>query len=168
MSYQSDCNLWPKSEEAFFREKLILPQKQVGPHCTSTVLAMLSGQSPGYFQERINTQDPVSWSLALAPFGIKLAYCPTDIRKMGNYSDELAAISDLFVLCYYKPKEPSQFLNDPDEKGWICGSHIVICHLDRIIDPATGLIKKLSEHNSLAFHTKRIFRIVPLAHPRGL
>ncbi len=168
MTFQTTCRLWPASDSVFYRDRIIVPQKQVGPHCTSTVLAMLTGESPEYFQDRINTQDPVSWSSALLPFGIKLAYCPTDIRKIENYLDELAAIADLFVLCYYKPKEPSQLLNDPDKKGWICGSHIVIHHIDRIIDPALGVSMNAREHNSMASHTKRIFRIVPVTNPRGL
>jgi hypothetical protein len=168
MPYQSNCDLWSNSQEVFFRDRTIVPQKQVGPHCTSTVLAMLSGESPAYFQERINTQDPVSWNDALATFGIKLAYCPTDIRKIKHYVAELVTTSDLFTLSYYKPKEPSQLLDDPNEKGWICGSHIVICHLNNIIDPATGLVHNILDHNSLEFHTKRIFRVVPLNHPRGI
>ncbi|CAF5168391.1 unnamed protein product, partial [Rotaria magnacalcarata] len=35
---------------------------------------------PEDFQGNLNTQDPVSWSAALKPYGMKLAYCPHDAR----------------------------------------------------------------------------------------
>lgn len=171
MAFNSNCSLWNVEEGQYFSNWKIDPLKQKGPHCTSTVLSMLTGsngQTPEYFQERINTQDPVTWSKELIPFGLKLAYCPTDIRKVKYYVDEILKISDLFTVSYYKPKTDNQFLNDPDETGWVCGSHIVICHQDTIIDPATGITMKANVHPFLEFHTKRIFRVVPAEHLRGL
>jgi len=171
MAFQMNCSLWSGNDLSFFRDKAILPTKQIGPHCTSTVLSILTGpegETPEYFQERINTQNPISWSLELIPFGMKLAYCPTDIRKVKHYVNELISISDLFTISYYKPKRNLQFLEDPDEKGWVCGSHIVICHKNMIIDPATGHSQKAIDHCCIEFHTKRIFRVVPATHSRGL
>jgi hypothetical protein len=168
MPYDLHCNLWPNRDEAFFRDRSIRARKQSGPHCVSTVLAMLSGSEPGAFQGRVNTQDPVSWSFALRESGLKLAYCPTDARKLRFYLPELLAIDDLFTLSFYCPRQPSDVLRDPDERGWVCGSHIVILHRRSILDPASGAGSDANSHPCLDMQTKRIFRVVPAGHERGL
>ena len=169
MPFDITSNLWPKNERrAFFRDKKIVPIKQVGPHCVSTVLAMLTGQTPEYFQGRINTQDPISWSDALKEFGMKLAYCPCDIRKLKFYMKELVELDDLFLLSYYTPKDPTVLLRDPDSRGWLAGSHVVILHRDKIINPQTGRITNALSHRCNKRHTKRIFRVVPKDYHRGL
>ncbi|MCS7014629.1 MAG: hypothetical protein RMI91_14600 [Gemmatales bacterium] len=168
MPYDITCRLWPQDNEAFFRDKTFRVIRQHGPHCVATVLAMLTGDSPDKFMEKINTQDPVSWSEALREAGMKLAYCPTDIRKLKHYMAELVAYDDLFTLSYYTTTEPEKLLGEPDERGWLVGSHIVILHRQMILDPATGEAGDAFQHECNEYHTKRIFRVVPVDHPRGL
>jgi len=167
VEFDKKASLW-NADETFFRYKKFNPKKQEGPSCVATVLSILADEQPAYFQERINTQDPVSWSDALVPFSMKLAYCPTDCRKVMHYANQLLLIDDLFFISYYTPKDPWAILGDPDQDGWVCGSHIVICHRSNIIDPAKGTQTPLLEHKSMNRHTKRIFRIVPESHKRGI
>ena len=168
MPYDRTTGLWPSTGEHFFREQRIASILQSGPHCVSTVLGMLTGAESERFQGKINTQDPGSWSQALSKWNMKLAYCPSDVRKVKFYLPELLAIDDLFTISYFTPHEPSDILADPSEDGWICGSHIVILHRDRIFDPAGGNACRFQEHDCLECHTKRVFRVVPLIHERGL
>lgn len=170
MPYDKNSNLWSNKEKHFFREKVIHPICQSGPHCVTTSLAMLTGKDPTYFQVGdiwVNTQDPVSWSNALKPHGMKLAYCPCDVRKIKYYMDELLEINDLFLLCYYTGYD-EDILRDPDDDGWVCGSHVVILHKDKIFDPMCGRVFPAKDHMCTECHTKRIFRVVPNDHERGL
>ena len=168
MPYDAISPLWPQSNEPFFRDRTFEPIRQSGPHCVSTVLAMLTGTSPETFQGKINTQDPVSWSEALRQWGMKLAYCPADVRKLKYYMKELVALDDLFTLSYYTTNDPSAILGKPDSRGWITGSHIVILHRSKILDPQSGRETEAFEHECNKYHTKRIFRVVPADHSRGL
>lgn len=168
MTYDLTSSLWPNSDERYFREVALKPLRQSGPRCVSTVLGMLTGQAPETFQGRINTQDPSSWSEALTAFGMKLAYCPTDARKIKFYVPELLALDDLFTLSYYTPPDAQSILADPDDRGWVCGSHIVVLHRDAVLDPASGLRHELAAFAGAERHTKRIFRVVPSGHRRGL
>ncbi len=169
MSYDRNSRLWTNEEENFFRNKKIFPQIQEGSHCVSTTLAILTGEKPEYFQKVINTQDPVSWSEALKPFGMRLAYCPFDVRKIKWYIDELISYDDLFLLSYYSRRcNGERILSDPNTEGWICGSHIVTLHRDKIIDSKIGKAVDAKEHESMEAHTKRIFRVVPVDHERGI
>ncbi len=168
MPYDATCLLWPREEEAFFRARTFSPIKQSGPHCVSTVLAILTGDSPEFFQGRINTQDPISWSEELRRWGMKLAYCPTDIRKLKHYMEELVRLDDLFTLSYYCQTTKKALLGEPDEKGWLTDSHIVVLHRRVILDPMTGKAVDAFQHECNSRHTKRIFRVIPSAHPRGL
>ena len=168
MPYDLRSNLWPEKKEAFYRNNHFRPIQQVGQHCASTVLAILTKTTPEVFQnEGVNTQDPVSWSNALQTYGMKLAYCPSDIRKLQFYIDELISLDDLFLLCYYSPIG-CEILLDPNEKEWVCGSHVVILHRDKVIDPKRGDSTPAKDHNCIHHHTKRLFRVVPVKHPRGL
>lgn len=168
MPYDNSSRLWPATHDNFFRDRMISPVRQKGPHCVSTVLAMLADSPPENFQGNINTQDPVSWSDALKPFGMKLAFCPTDVRRLRFYIEELIDLDDLFTVSYFTPRDPEALLADPDDSGWVCGSHIVIVHRDKIIDPQSGAPIDAHEHGCLTAHTKRIFRVVPATHERGL
>lgn len=168
MPYDAHTTLWLNRQEAFFRSATFTVQRQVGPHCVSTVLAMLTGQTPERFQGRVNTQNPVSWSEALAEYGMKLAYCPTDVRTLKNYLPELIDLDDLFTLSYYTTRDPERILAEPNANGWVTGSHIVLLHRDHILDSASGTVEDARSHRCNDYHTKRIFRVVPVNHPRGL
>lgn len=164
-----DTPVWAaKDGEHHFRDRVIQPLCQRGPTCVSTSLAMLTGQKPEDFQGNINTQDPVTWSAALQPYGMKLAYCPHDARKFKFYIEELIALDDLFGLSYYTTWNPSQILNDPDDTGFVTQSHFILLHRDKIYDPAGYGCMPAREHHFLDHHTKRIFRVVPATHARGL
>jgi len=134
----------------------------------STVLAILTRAAPEEFQGCVNTQDPVSWSDALRPFGMKLAFCPTDVRKVKFYVPELLALNDLFTVSYFTTGDPQEILEDPGGDGWVCHSHVVVVHCDSVLDPATGELGALEVFPRVECHTKRIFRVVPVEHPRGL
>jgi hypothetical protein len=134
----------------------------------ATCLAILSGANPGDFEGKINTQDPVSWSEALAAFGMKLAYLPTDVRKLRFYIEELVGYDDLFTLGFYLCREPATLLQNPQEDGWLCSSHLVVLHRDRIFDPLEGTSVRAVDYGGLECHTKRAFRVVPVGHRRGL
>ena len=168
MPFDITSHLWSREEDAFFRTSEFRAIKQQGPHCVATVLAMLTGEAPECFQGKVNTQDPVSWSGALHGWGMKLAYCPTDARKLKHYMKELVRLDDLFTLSYYAASDPQVILGDPDEQGWVTGSHIVLLHRDLVLDPALGVARNAFEHPCYECHTKRIFRVVPKDHARGL
>jgi hypothetical protein len=165
-------SLWPNREEHYYRDRLIEPFTQSGLTCVATALGSLTGKGPEYFLNRqqagkLNTEDPVSWSEALHPFGMKLAYIPFDARKLRFYMEELVALDDLFLLSYYSGLS-LDILRDPDENGWVCESHVVVLNRDRIIDPALGESRPASNHWCNGCHTKRLFRVVPVTHSRGL
>ena len=169
MPFNTNSSLWGGEPEAYFRNREIQPVEQDSGTCVITVLGMLSGVEPERFQGVVNTQDPVSWSEALKKHGLKLAYCPSDNRKVRFYVPELVALNDLFTLSYFTPTEPAEVLRDPrPDDGWVCGSHIVILHGKDIIDPARGDRVPVLQHRCMDRFTKRIFRVVPIGHPRGL
>lgn len=169
MAPDSTSRLWPNTQDVFFRDKYVAPIKQEGGGCVPTCLAMLTGVSPDILRECLNTQDPVSWSAALIRHGMKLAYLPVDVRKLEFYIDELIEYDDLFVLGFYSSKKGAlKLLDDPDESGGVCPSHLVILHRDKIIDPARGASEDASKYDRLKSHTKRVFRVVPSDHARGL
>ncbi len=146
----SNAPLWERDEidepEApFFRDLDIQHQTQRGPSCVLTTLSQLARASgaevgqdigPEHFMESVNTQSPHSWSKALEPFGMQLAYCNTDLRRLEYYIDELAEMDDLFLVSFYSSNPPY----DPDPTGKLVVSHIVTLHRDEIIDTAKGEI----------------------------
>jgi hypothetical protein len=166
MQYDDNTFLWTGENASYFQNIKLVPLQQIGPTCVFNTLAVLTGNDPDYFDGKINTQNPISWSDALIPFGMKLAYCSTDVRKMENYLPELVGYDDLFIISYYSYM--SDPLADPDENGWVCGSHIVILHRDKIIDSKKGLAVPAVGHEAGECHTKRIFRVVPADYSRGL
>lgn len=168
MPFDLTSKLWPNKDDHFFRDRVLRPIRQNGPHCVAAVLAILASAEPELFQHAINTQDPFSWSDAIARWNMKLCYCPTDIRKLCFYMAELIEMDDLFTLSYYTTQDKDIILRDPDDRGWLCGSHIVVLYRDKILDPATGTVVNALEHKCNCYHTKRIFRVVPRDYVRGL
>jgi hypothetical protein len=118
------------------------------------------------FKTITNSQSPHSWSNALKPYGMQLAYCNHDVRRIEHYIDELVELDDLFFLCFYSVNPPS----DPDANGKLCTAHIVTMHNDTIYDTAkqsgSGGVVLANDYTRLERQTKRIFRVVPLGHPR--
>lgn len=167
-NHDHHSKFWSGDTGLFFRDRSLTPRRQVGPHCVSTVLSMLTGEEPETIRPEVNTQDPVSWSDYLRRHGMKLAFCPTDCRRLRYYLDDLLELDDLFTLSYYSPTDPAAICGDPNDSGWVCGSHIVLLHRDQILDPATGIRGPAQEHHGMNRFTKRIFRVVPANHPRGL
>lgn len=161
----ASAKLWYGEEEHFFTDRNITVRKQKGPACVSNVLAMLTGESPETFQGgTVNTQAPQSWSDALRQHGMKLAYCNSGSRRLCHFMEELVAYDDLFTVSYYT----GDHLNEPDETGWVCGSHIVILHRGLIYDSASGTVTPAREHHGNECYTKRVFRVVPHDYARGI
>jgi len=162
--------LWRHSrQENYFRDLRLTHRRQIGGTCVSTGLSLLTGQEPPTIRDQINTQDPVSWSDYLVGHGMKLAYCSTDLRRLKFFLPEMLAIDDLFAIGIYSPDDLEHIGRDPDQSGWICGSHFVLLHRDAIYDTAseTGPIPATDYDRQECF-VKRIFRVVPTGHPRGL
>lgn len=164
------CPIWNDVDNTKYyanKDFKLAPQEaQKGAGCVAIALAIVTQTTKqSLFVDTINTQDPVSWSEALKPFGMKLAYCAVDIRRVKHYMDELLLLDDLFLISYYTDRR-GKFTDEPDKTGWVCGSHIIVLHRDTIFD--AGKSTPAKEHACNEYHTKRIFRIVPLNHPRGL
>jgi hypothetical protein len=160
--------LWPNTTDAFFRDRDVRHVRQVGLTCVATGLAIAAGTDACDIAGSVNTQDPVSWSAALGRFGMKLAYLPTDVRKLRFYIRELVKMDDLFVVGIYTPFDPAAILADPQPDGWVCGSHLVVLHRGRVYDPLREAATDALGYDRLDCHTKRVFRVVPVRHPRGL
>lgn len=169
--FVSDRNtpVWPANDkEHYFRDIAIESLVQRGPTCVSNCLAMITGKRPEDFQGNINTQDPVSWSAALQTHGKKLAYCPHDVRKLKFYIDELIALDDLFVLSFYTTLDSDELLGDADRTGYVTQSHLIVLHRDKIYDSTQFGWEAARNHHCVDYHTKRIFRVLPATHTRGL
>jgi hypothetical protein len=178
MDWKPNANapLWdpPNADEPqgpFFPEVAIEHTKQIGPSCVATTLAMIARTTgadvgPDDFKPITNSQSPHSWSNALKPYGMQLAYCNHDVRRIEHYIGELVELNDLFFLCFYSVNPPS----DPDTNGKLCTAHIVTMHKDTVYDTAkhssAGGVILANDYARLDRQTKRIFRVVPLGHPR--
>lgn len=171
--YNSDCRLWPV-EEHFFRDLELRARRQAPGQCVRTVMAMLTGRDPGDFvgpvigDYEFNTQDPLTWSKALERYGMKLAYISTDCRPIHAYIPTLIKMDDLFLISYYVPTNPENIMRDVGYGEMLCSSHIVILHRNRIFDPMMEASLEATQHCSTHKFTKRIFRLVPADHDRGL
>ncbi len=141
---------------------------QIGGTCVSTGLSLLRKEEPGEIRNKINTQYPVSWSKYLNGHQMKLAYCSTDFRRLHYYVDELLAHNDLFTISTYSPSEPGEIGSDPNNEGWICGSHFFVLHRDTVYDTRFKSPVALKEYRDLNRYVKRLFRVVPCNHARGL
>lgn len=161
--------LWSAaSQERFFQDLILQHREQIGGTCVSTGLSLLTGEAPTFLREHINTQDPVSWSHYLSLHGMKLAYCPTDLRRLKYYMPEMLAIDDLFAIGIYSSENVLAIGRDPDASGWICGSHFILLHRDTVYDTALEDAVPASSYHRLDSYVKRIFRVLPSNHPRGL
>ena len=160
-----------EAEGQFFADINLNHDRQIGPSCVATTLAMIARTTGAEvtveeIKEVTNSQSPHTWSNALKPYGMQLAYCNNDLRRIEHYIDELVEHDDLFLLSFYSIDPPS----DPDENGKLCNSHIVTLHKDTIYDTAkdsdSGGIIAAQDYARLERQTKRIFRVVPLGYPR--
>ncbi len=160
---------WSPPEAApHFHYLRLAHRVQIGGSCVSTGLSLLTGEEPVAVRAQLNTQDPVSWSRYLQRHGMKLAYCSTDLRRLRHYVDELLAHDDLFTLSTYSPSNPQNIGAEPDSSGWICGSHFVVLHRDQVYDTRYPHPVALREYGDLERYIKRLFRVVPASHARGL
>ena len=143
MSWRPDASapLWHlakgEENEIFFSDLELEHLKQIGPSCVATTLCMVARATgadvtPEDFKAITNSQSPHSWSEALKPYGMQLAYCNHDQRRIGYLIDELKQLNDLFFLSFYSVDPPS----DPDENGKLCTAHIVTMHGPTIYDTA--------------------------------
>ena len=99
---------------------------------------------------------------------MKLAYCPHDARQIKFYIEELIALDDLFALSFYTSENPADILNDADSSGFVTQSHFILLHRDQIYDPNWFQPELAQNHHCVTHHTKRIFRVLPVSHARGL
>lgn len=160
---------WSPPEPApFFHEMRLTHRVQIGGSCVSTGLSLLTGEEPGDIRAHVNTQDPVSWSRYLQGHGMKLAYCATDLRRLRYYVDEFRAHDDLFTVSTYSPSSALQIGGEPDARGWICSSHFVVVHRDLVYDTRFEAPVALRDYGDLDRYVKRLFRVVPADHVRGL
>ena len=160
-----------ETKSKFFQDLVIKHTKQIGPSCVATTLSMLVN-SMGYeatvedFKAITNSQSPHTWCDALKNFGLQLAYCNVDLRRLDYYIDELISHDDLFLLSFYSGSPPY----DPDVNGKLCTAHIVTLHKDTIYDTARhssfGGVCLAKHYDRLDNPTKRVFRVVPLGHKR--
>lgn len=170
----SSAPLWDESNEEknnFFRDINLEHITQIGPSCVATTLAMIARStgadvSVDYFKKITNSQSPHTWSNALKEFGMQLAYCNNDVRRIDNYIEELVSYDDLFLVSFYSIDPPS----DPDSNGKLCTAHIVTLSGNKIFDTAksifNGGVIDATNYPRLERQTKRIFRVVPLGYPR--
>lgn len=169
MEYDLASSLWSDPTPHHYFHHLALTQDiQSCANCVATGLSVLTTESPENIRPKINTQDPVSWSQYLQSKGLKLAYCPTDIRRLHYYVEELLRLDDLFTISTYTPLNPNRIAAYPDSNGWVCGSHFVILHRDRVYDSLHPKPIPLASYASSIRFVKRIFRVLPANHPRGL
>jgi hypothetical protein len=162
--------LWFGKEEKFFYDVAIEHHQQIGPSCVPTTLSMVAHAfgkniSVEQFKQLINTQAPETWSKALESCGLKLAYCNVDQRPLEYYIEELRELNDLFFLSFYSHPLPQH----PDEDGKLCTAHIVTMYQGTIFDTAIpNGVFAASRYPRAHLRTKRIFRVVPIDHERGL
>lgn len=172
------CRLW-NSDENFFQSFDINHLRQSGPTCVSNVLAMLCNLTPQHFQKPfadVNTQCPLSWSDALKQYDKKLAYCSSDCRRLKYYLNELIGHDDLFTISFYtgdSNRQPRKITKEPDESGYIIGSHIIILHRNIIHDSTLDRGVHIDDYdwNGVPlgeYFAKRIFRVVPKDFSRGI
>ena len=132
-----DATVNNEAQDQFFADINLNHDRQIGPSCVATTLAMIVRTTGAEvtveeIKEVTNSQSPHTWSNALKPYGMQLAYCNNDLRRIENYIDELVEHDDLFLLSFYSIDPPS----DPDENGKLCTAHIVTLHKDTIYDTA--------------------------------
>jgi hypothetical protein len=168
-AFDAHTSLWSPSEASpHFHHLCLTHRVQIGGTCVSTGLSLLTKEEPVDVRAHLNTQDPISWSRYLQRHGMKLAYCATDLRRLRHYVNELLAHDDLFTLSTYSPSSAHDIGEEPDRNGWICGSHFVVLHRDTVYDTRFAHPVPLREYCDLDRYVKRLFRVVPASHVRGL
>ena len=167
--FDATAALWGRQDNGpYFHKLSIQHRKQIGGSCVSTGLSLLTNEEPKTIRDQINTQDPVSWSNYLKRFGMKLAYCPTDLRRLRHYKSQLLAINDLFAISTYSSSDPNEITQEPDGNGWVCGSHFVVLHRATVFDTRYDQPILLADYDDCERFVKRLFRVVPTEHERGL
>lgn len=160
MSIDSKSSVFEQSKLWTYEEPVVLnfdasinPLVQEKRRCLATCLGMISRQDPKVFYN-VNVNNPIEWSKALMPFGLKLAYCPTTVKLLEHYIEELTTYNGLFLIGVYTG-DIDNF--DDTEK---VKSHAIILENDHIIDPLMG--KKINHEFSqnVNFPVKRLFRVV--------
>ena len=121
------------SHGPFFEALSMEHVKQVGPSCVATTLSMVANAtgantSPEDFKAVTNSQAPHTWSEALKPYGLQLAYCNNDVRRLAYFVDELVAYDDLFWLTVTTRSSTSWWItvsshpmlgmSTPARRGW--------------------------------------------------
>ena len=169
MPYDLTSGLWAADDSnRYFSDFQVVHRRQGGSNCVANTLAMLTGKDPYRIKEEINTQSPISWSDFLRPHGFQLAYCNVDFRRLKHFVDELVAYNDLFLLAYYSPLDARDIGREPDQEGWISGSHIVLLNGDTVHDGLLHSHVKLHDYQRLESYVKRIFRVLPVGNSRSL
>ena len=167
--FDAASTLWDRQTyHPYFQNLSIQHRRQIGGSCVSTGLSLLTNEEPNAIRSHVNTQDPVSWSNYLKGFGMKLAYCPTDLRRLRHYKDQLLDMDDLFAISTYSSTDPEQITQEPNEEGWVCGSHFVVLHRDTVFDTRYDRPILLVDYDDCERFVKRLFRVVPAEHERGL
>lgn len=169
MEFDLYGQLWADNLAIRFAHNITLThRRQIGESCVSTGLSAITGDSPEFIRDIINTQSPASWSDYLRPFGWQLAYCNTDLRRLDYYIDELVLLDDLFVICTYSPADPYDIAVEPDSNGWVCGSHFFLLHGETIYDSLYSEPQAAFDYQGLEKYVKRVFRVVPDGYRRAL
>ena len=160
--------LWPDSSQRFFPSLQLNSSPVPGTFSIASIISSLTGADLETIMDQVEANDPLSWSLVLSEFGMKLAYCPTDVRRVIHYLDELVKLNDVFIVSFYTPERPPRILAEPDNLGWVCGMHSVLILRDMVYDPYLDVRQSIYAHHSRHFHTKSIFRVVSADCERGL
>lgn len=169
MEFDAFGTLWPDhNPEGFARHLTLTHQRQIGGTCVPTGLAVISGEPVATIRRQVNTQSPSNWSDYLAQHGWRLAYCNTDFRRLKHYLPELIAHDDVFVLCTYSSTDPYEIGQEPDEEGWVCGSHFFLLQGDTIYDTRYSQPMPVALYVDRERYVKRIFRLVPSDYQRAI
>jgi hypothetical protein len=158
---------WPAEPEPHFPSLVLKHRLQKGGTCVSTALSLLTGEDPTTIRKQTNTQNPITWSRYLQSYGMKLAYCATDLRRLRYYVAELLAHDDLFAISTYSLTDPRHIGADPEHDGWVCSSHFFLLHRGTVFDTAKRGPVELTRYGGLGCYVKRMFRVVPVGHARG-
>ena len=169
MPHDLHSPLWDSRDDTrYFPDLTLRHRRQQSTDCVANALSMLTGVEPGSIALDINTQSPISWSDYLMGCGMQLAYCNTDFRRLDHYVDELLDQDDLFLLCTYGSLDPMQIGREPDESGWITGSHVAVLHQDIVYDSMLSGPCPLIDYPRNNRYVKRLFRVVPAGFARSL
>ncbi len=168
--FDLNSQLWSPAHPTgpFFRDIQIEHRLQVGGSCVSTGLSLLTKEEPATVRGSVNTQDPVSWSAYLQRHGMQLAYCNTDFRRLKHYVAELLALDDLFCISTYSPSDPNEIGEEPDDSGWVCGSHFVVLSRGTVYDTRWSRPVPLAGYSGVDCYVKRVFRVVGVKCPPAL